>query len=256
LIELMPGANCGACGYPGCADAAEHIVAGDVSPEVCTSCDAETFEMIGELLGMDISAAEPMYPVTICQGGKNCKDRYDYIGADTCKAAILLSGTKKSCSYGCIGLGDGDCVRACMFDAIEIADNELPRIKKYNCKGCGACVTACPQDVLTIAKEHGPVYVVCASHDKGKYVKEVCEFGCIGCGICKKNLRVARQGQVCQRGLRVRMHRMRNLQEEVSRGRDQTRQGACRDRSGEMQPVRDLHRGLPKKRDREAVSQS
>jgi len=76
LIELMPGANCGACGYPGCADAAEHIVAGDVSPEVCTSCDAETFELIGELLGMDISAAEPMYPVTICQGGTNCKDRY------------------------------------------------------------------------------------------------------------------------------------------------------------------------------------
>jgi electron transport complex protein RnfB len=185
LMELMPGANCGACGYPGCADFAEHVVAGDVTPDGCTSCDAETFELIGELLGMDISAAEPMYPITLCQGGTNCKDRYDYIGADTCRAAILLAGTKKACSYGCIGLGD--CVRACMFDAIEIADNGLPRIKKYNCKGCGACVIACPQDVLLVTKEHGPVYVVCSSHDKGKYVKEVCEFGCIGCGICKKN---------------------------------------------------------------------
>jgi len=185
LLELMPGANCGACGFAGCAECAEHIVAGDVAPDVCTSCDAETFEMIGELLGMEIAAKEPQYPVVLCQGGVNCKDRYDYIGAQTCRAAILLAGTKKACAYGCIGLGD--CVRVCQFDAIEIAENGLPKIKKYNCKGCGSCVQACPQQVLTLAKEHGPVYVVCSSHDKGKYVKEVCEFGCIGCGICKKN---------------------------------------------------------------------
>lgn len=182
ILELLPGANCGACGYVGCVAAAERIAKRELSPDACTSASFASIKSIGEIMGVSVEEKGEEVPIVLCNGGVNCISIFQYDGVEDCRAAMLL-GDEKTCSYGCIG--HGSCVRACPFDAISINEDGLPMVDEYACKGCGLCVDACPKDILTLAKVND-VYVLCISQDKGKYVKEICEFGCIGCDICVK----------------------------------------------------------------------
>ena len=183
--EALPGANCGACGYAGCSDFAEKVV-GQVAPiDGCPVGGFDVAKVIGGLLGQEVKEAESIYPFVRCNGGIHCTDKIDYDGIEDCKAVMMLSDGEKGCSYGCIGRGT--CVRACPFNALEMADDRLPRVNKNLCKSCGICVEACPNDILVMANDTEQVHVLCRSHDKGKVIKAVCEFGCIGCKICVKN---------------------------------------------------------------------
>ncbi|MDI6902212.1 MAG: RnfABCDGE type electron transport complex subunit B [Methanocellales archaeon] len=183
ILELLPGANCGACGYAGCVAAAERIAKRELSPNVCTSASFASIKSIGEIMGVSVEEKEKEVPITLCNGGVNCISIFRYDGVEDCRAAMLISEMEKACSYGCIG--HGSCVKACPFDALSINEDGLPVVDEYACRGCGLCVDACPKGILVMAKL-SEVYVLCSSQDKGKYVKEICEFGCIGCGICVK----------------------------------------------------------------------
>ena len=184
VAEVLPGANCGACGYAGCAAFAEKVVEGDAPIEGCPVGGFETVQVIGSLLGQDVSESEKEYPYVRCRGGENCVDRFDYVGIEDCKAVTQLSDGEKGCNYGC--MGRGTCVRACPFDAISIGEDRLPVVNKNLCTSCGLCITSCPTNILVFAKESERVHVGCMSHDKGKHVKAVCTYGCIGCKICAK----------------------------------------------------------------------
>lgn len=183
IEALLPGANCGACGYPGCRGLAEAIAGGSAPVNSCpvtTDCSA-----IAEVMGVEALACERRVAKVRCIGGKKeAKERFTYVGSKDCFAAHQLAGGPKACEYGCLGLGS--CVEACPFSAITINENGLAVVDEEKCTGCGQCVTACPRDLLALLPAGDPVTVYCRNRDKGAVVRKICRVGCIGCGICVK----------------------------------------------------------------------
>jgi len=184
--EVLPGANCGGCGYAGCAAFAEKVVEEDAPLDGCPVGGFDTAKAIGVILGQEVSESEKQIPFVICNGGSvNCMTLFDYEGIEDCRAVMALSDSEKACSYGC--MGRGTCVRACPFNAMSIGENRLPEVNPNLCKSCGICLDVCPNDVLVFATLSEKVHVLCNSKDKGKAVKAACTVGCIGCKICQKN---------------------------------------------------------------------
>jgi len=183
ILEILPGANCGACGFAGCSAYAEAIVAGKAPITECTPGGTEVVEKIATIMGVEAVTVEPKVAVVQCKGGrKEAKQKYIYQGIEDCNAAAILAGGPKACIYGCLGLRS--CVRACPFEAIIMNDNGLPVILEDRCTGCGICVDVCPRGIIKLIPRSQKVYLGCISRDKGKKVKEVCSVGCIGCSLC------------------------------------------------------------------------
>ena len=185
VLEALPGANCGGCGFPGCGGCASAIVAGTAPVNACPVGGAAVAEKVGSIMGIEASASEPMAAFVKCGGTcEKAKEKYDYFGIDDCNMAVQLAGQgAKSCSYGCLGLGS--CKKACAFGAIEIVDG-IAVIDKEKCVACGKCVEACPLGLVTLVPYEAEHLVQCNSHDKGKDVKAKCDNGCIGCTLCTK----------------------------------------------------------------------
>ncbi|MFO7951980.1 MAG: RnfABCDGE type electron transport complex subunit B [Bacillota bacterium] len=185
--EALPGSNCGACGYPGCATFAEAVVSGEAAPNGCIAGGKDTAEVIAEELGMEIGDSESVIATVFCIGdNKKAADRFRYEGVKDCAVADSFHGGFKACSYGCLGLGN--CVRACPFEAIEMGSHGLPVVDPEACTGCGLCVEACPRDLIkTLPRSSGQGHLVlCSSHERGKTVSKACSVGCIGCRACVK----------------------------------------------------------------------
>lgn len=186
----LPGANCGACGYPGCRGFADACVKADsLDNLLCPVGGSAVMEQVGGILGKTASAAEPTLAVVRCNG--SCENRprtNQYDGVKGCAIAHNLYGGETSCSWGCLGLGD--CEVACKFDALYInPETMLPEIDESKCTSCEACVKACPRLLIEIRKK-GPksrrIYVSCMSKDKGAVAKKACSAACIGCSKCFK----------------------------------------------------------------------
>lgn len=185
ILNALPGANCGACGYPGCSGYAKAVASGQVDPSLCTPGGKAVVEKIAEIMGVEAVVAEPMVAVVCCQGdNQKAKDKYKYIGVQDCVTAQMLAGGPKDCPGGCLGLGT--CVVACPFGAIEITSQGLAVIDREKCTGCKKCVSACPRKVIKMTPKSASVHVLCNSHDKGPQVKGYCQIGCIGCQLCKR----------------------------------------------------------------------
>ncbi|MDY6824666.1 MAG: RnfABCDGE type electron transport complex subunit B [Thermodesulfobacteriota bacterium] len=148
--DALPGANCGGCGYPGCAPNAEAIVAGESSPDSCVAGGADLAETIAGLLGMTVEAKEPDIAQPGCTYSVDEADRkFQYTGILDCRAAALLSGGMKTCEIGCLGLGT--CARACPFDALKMGENGLPVVDTEKCTGCGTCERVCPKHIIKLS---------------------------------------------------------------------------------------------------------
>jgi len=184
--EYLPGANCGACGFAGCAKFAEEVVEGNAPVNGCIPGGCDTSARIAELLGQEAPEGEArLVAQVVCAGSRNvAKDIAVYDGYRDCKAAMMFAGGPKACSYSCLGLGT--CINACPFEAISFSKDGLVSINIDKCTGCGKCKNACPRQVIDLVNAKNLHYVRCKSRDKGKQVREVCEVGCIGCGICVK----------------------------------------------------------------------
>ena len=187
---MLPGANCGGCGFPGCRGFAEAMVkADDISNLNCPVSSADGMKAIASYLGHEAVAAKPKLAVVRCNG--TCDNRpkvNNYNGATSCAIEAQLYGGDTGCSYGC--LGHGDCVAACQFDAMYMdPETGLPVIIEENCVACGACVEACPKDIIEL-RNVGPksrrIFVSCVNKDKGGVAKKACSVACIGCGKCFK----------------------------------------------------------------------
>jgi len=187
ILALLPGVNCGACGYPGCSGYASAIASGKAEPNRCLGGGSTLPARLSQLLGVEVKPQEKMVAILFCQGSQDiCRERFIYRGARDCRAAALVGGGSKSCRYGCLGFGS--CVRACPFQAISMDKNGLPQIDENLCTGCGKCIEACPVTGLIrlTPLARASVRILCNSHDKGAIVRQICQKGCIACGICVK----------------------------------------------------------------------
>ena len=187
---VLPGANCGGCGYPGCRGFAEAFVkADDISTLFCPVGGNETSIAASKVVGKEATAQTPMIAVVRCSGThENRPKTSSYNGASSCKLATSLFSGDTGCQFGCLGLGD--CVAACTFDAIYMDEKTgLPVVVEDKCTACGACVSACPKDIIELRKK-GPkgkrIFVSCINKDKGGVAKKSCSVACIGCNKCVK----------------------------------------------------------------------
>jgi len=183
IDEALPGANCGACGYPGCSGFAKAVVAGEAEVNGCIAGGHEVADAIAKIMGVEAGKVEAQIAKVMCYYAGCAPPKFEYVGVDTCRAASLLHGGSKLCSYACLGLGS--CQTICPFEAISHEDGRI-KVDREKCTGCGKCVNICPREVITLVPKKSKVHILCNSHDKGKAVKEICEFGCIGCAACKK----------------------------------------------------------------------
>lgn len=191
IVEgLLPGANCGGCGYPGCRGLAEAAVKSDTLDGIgCPVGGASTMARIAAALGREVKAQAPKIAVVRCNG--NCTNRprtSEYGGARSCAIEHSLYIGDTACAFGCLGCGD--CVTACPFDAIHMnPETLLPEVEDDKCVACGACVKACPRNIIEL-RNKGPkdrrVFVSCVNKDKGGVARKACKVACIGCGKCVK----------------------------------------------------------------------
>ncbi|MDH6311396.1 electron transport complex protein RnfB [Parabacteroides sp. PFB2-10] len=188
--EALPGANCGACGFPGCAGFATACVGADTMDGLfCPVGGADVMSQVSTILGKEVDMAEPMVAVVRCNGTCAARPRQNqYDGTRSCAIASALYGGETGCSFGCHGFGD--CVTVCDFDAIHInPETMLPEVDEEKCTSCGACVKACPKSIIELRKK-GPksrrIFVSCVNKDKGAPARKACGNACIGCGKCVK----------------------------------------------------------------------
>ncbi len=188
--EALPGANCGGCGYAGCRAFAEGMVKqGTMEGFNCPVGGSDVMANIGKLLGLEAEVAEPQVAVIRCSGSRaNAPKKINYDGPATCAFAHNLYSGESGCPYGCLGLGD--CVDACEFGAMYMDEETgLPVVIEENCVACGACVKACPRDIIelrNIGKKNKRIFVSCINEEKGAPAKKNCDVACIGCGKCEK----------------------------------------------------------------------
>lgn len=183
--DLLPGNNCGGCGYAGCDALAKAINEGIAPVSACPVANSEIHAKIGEVMGKAVEASERNVAFVQCNGTcDKTKIKYNYHGVTSCKKAAMVPGRgPKVCSYGCMGYGD--CVSACEFDAIHIV-NGVAFVDKEKCVACGKCVIECPNLLIELVPISADYKVMCSSKDKGKDVMAGCSVGCIACMKCTK----------------------------------------------------------------------
>jgi Na+-translocating ferredoxin:NAD+ oxidoreductase subunit B len=182
--EILPGANCGACGQSGCDGFAECVVAGNCPVNGCPVGGPELAKKLGALMGVEAGDLEPKTARVMCGGTyTSCKSKFAYSGIEDCTAAANLFGGPSACTYGCVGMGN--CKRVCQFGAIVVEDG-LAKIVESKCTSCGKCVASCPKRIISMVPRCKEYAVRCSSLDKGNITKKNCDVGCIGCTKCVK----------------------------------------------------------------------
>jgi RnfABCDGE-type electron transport complex B subunit len=185
LREVLPGANCGACGFSGCSGYAEALAnSPNIKTNLCPVGGDDVAVKISEILGVEASATVPMRAIVRCAGSIDASKRAaEYVGVASCRAAAALYNGGNACRYGCIGLGD--CAAVCEMDAIDIRRG-VAVVDHGKCLGCGKCAAVCPKSVISVVPAGARPYVACHNPDKGPQTKKVCSVGCVGCRMCLK----------------------------------------------------------------------
>jgi Na+-translocating ferredoxin:NAD+ oxidoreductase RNF subunit RnfB len=183
VTSLLPGANCGACGFPGCRAFAEAAVTGAVTPAQCTVMSADMRDDVAQYLGVDAGSAVRRVARLLCAGGHDVAPfKASYVGISSCAAAVAVGGGGKGCAWGCTGLGD--CAVACTYDAITMSEMDLPVVDIDRCTACNDCVVACPLGLFTIMPLDHHLIVQCRSLLSGDAATGVCAVACNACGRC------------------------------------------------------------------------
>jgi Na+-translocating ferredoxin:NAD+ oxidoreductase subunit B len=188
ILNILPGLNCGSCGYPGCQGYAEAIVKNNCDIDLCKVGGIDTLKNISDKTDRKILNENNRESAIIlcCGDKKNSPESAIYRGLESCRALSTLGSSHKSCKYGCLGLRD--CERICPIGAI-VFNQELgiPEVNREKCNACGKCVNECPKNLIKIISYKKEVYIMCCNHEKSLDVKNICSVGCISCGACEKS---------------------------------------------------------------------
>jgi Na+-translocating ferredoxin:NAD+ oxidoreductase RNF subunit RnfB len=180
---MLPHANCGACGYPGCRPFAEALVRREAAPGKCTVSSDGDRGRIADFLGVEVGAVVKVVARLACAGGAHvARNRARYEGLSTCRAAAQVAGGGKGCFWGCLGLGD--CEVVCDFDAIRMDEHGLPVVDESKCTACGDCVEVCPKDLFSLHPADHRLWVACKSLEEGDELLSDCEVACTACARC------------------------------------------------------------------------
>ena len=184
VLVALPGANCGGCGYPGCAAYAAAVAKGEVGINLCPVGGNDLLVNLSRIMNLaHLPKAERQVATPYCDGGDiEAGSRFAYEGIPDCVAANAMLGGDKACQYGCLGYGT--CVKLCVFGALSMDDNRIPVVDAVKCTACGMCVKGCPRLIFSLRPAEKRVHIRCRSHDKAKEVRKNCKVGCISCGIC------------------------------------------------------------------------
>lgn len=182
---LLPGNNCGGCGYAGCDALAAAIASGEADTSACPVGGNRVGKAIAKIMGVDAGSAVRKTAYVKCAGTcDKTRKKSNYYGVRDCRMAVVVPGrTSKMCTYGCLGYGT--CVKVCPFDAIHLEEG-IAKVDPKACKACGKCVEACPNSLIELVPYRSMYRVQCNSNDKGKAVREACDAGCIGCRACER----------------------------------------------------------------------
>ncbi|UCD29718.1 MAG: RnfABCDGE type electron transport complex subunit B, partial [Planctomycetota bacterium] len=185
IEDVLPAANCGGCGFAGCADFAKAVVNRRVRCDGCPVGGSKVAQKIADIMGIKVIQVLPYRPVIYCGAKRNDKlGVVPYEGVESCVEANVI-GVSQACVYGCLGFGD--CVEVCEYDALQMVD-DLPVVDYEKCTGCGACSKACPRNIIEQIpfKQERMLVVACSNKEPAKCVKQVCTVGCIGCKACSR----------------------------------------------------------------------
>ena len=194
LTECLPGANCGGCGFAGCAGYAEAVLNGEAKIGACASGGNECARKMAAIMGQEAEEVTRKVALGRCSGNKKydkqgnlisgVKTKGEYEGFKNCHSASRVGGRGPiACDYGCMGFGN--CVDACKYDAINIVGG-VAKVNEARCVGCMACAAACPRDLIVAVEPSQNVVIACASLAKGAATAKSCSIGCVACGLCKK----------------------------------------------------------------------
>ena len=186
VLGVLPGNNCGGCGYAGCSGLAAAIAKGEAPVNACPVGGENVGNQIAQIMGVESGGSVRQVAFVRCQGDKErTRMDYEYSGIEDCRMlSFVPNGGPKSCNYGCLGFGS--CVKACPFDAIHVV-NGAAVVDKEACKACGKCIAVCPKNLITLIPYDAKHVVACSSREKGPATIKACDVGCIACQLCKKN---------------------------------------------------------------------
>lgn len=184
ILNILPGANCGACGFSGCSGYASALSKGEAKVGLCPVGGEKCAKDAALILGVDAGSVEKKVAFVQCRGNcDNTSNKAIYDGIQSCSAASKIGNGVSECIYGCLGLGD--CVDACQYGAVSIC-NGVSVIDSQKCTACSACVKTCPRHIISLVPYKTSAVVTCSNKDKGANTRKVCKVGCIGCKKCEK----------------------------------------------------------------------
>ncbi|MEE3420879.1 MAG: RnfABCDGE type electron transport complex subunit B [Lachnospiraceae bacterium] len=186
INEVLPGANCGGCGFSGCAALAAAIARGDAPVNACVVGQQPVADQIAAIMGTTAGAAEKKVAFVRCAGDcDKTTENYVYSGPKKCaNVRFAPAGGPKSCAFGCTGFGD--CVAACQFDAMHIVRG-IAQVDIDKCTDCKKCMAACPKGLIIEVPYKAVSHIGCVNPGKGKPVMSNCKIGCISCQKCMRN---------------------------------------------------------------------
>ena len=183
ICRVLPGLDCGACGYATCNDYAEAIASGKCGLSRCAPGGPRTAHDAADIMHTEVNPGEKRIAAVHCKGGiKYSEQRARYEGIDDCRAALLIGNGTKACVEGCLGLGT--CVRTCPFGALSITSSGIAAVDRTRCTGCGVCLDTCPRNLLSLIPEVHKIFLACSNHDEGADVVSYCAVSCTACGQC------------------------------------------------------------------------
>jgi len=184
ILNILPGANCGGCGYGGCAALAEAIANGAAKNNSCSVAETETCVEIAGIMGQEPLGRVRYRAQVMCSGTNDlAAKKYEYEGISDCISANVLARGSKACPNGCLGLGT--CVKNCKFGAIKII-NGVAAVDYEKCAACGMCAAACPKTIIKLIPFDAAHWVGCMSSETGAVTRDNCDIGCIACRLCEK----------------------------------------------------------------------